>query len=265
MPALHIDTAYYSQALERSVALQVFRYFSENPSANQNVPQPYFKMEPTWSYPLDEYTRFTTMREVFIEFIVGARFRRNPASGKQELQVLSERGDRLEYETMPFVVLDGVPIADHDAIFNYDPLAVEHINIYYGPFMFGGQQFNGIVELFTYRRLYQDLNLNRSSQILAYEGPQLPYRFDAPNYSDEINRNRLMPDARHTLLWNPNVITDGKTSIRLPFDTSDLTGEFKVTVEGITKEGEIIFATAFFKVTTSTLNSIELVIELERK
>jgi len=92
------------------------------------------------------------------------------------------------------------------------------------------------------------LHLNSSSQILSYEGPQLPYRFATPDYSKEKNRQSRIPDGRHTLLWNPDVRTDGKTSIRLPFDTSDLTGDFQATVEGITNNGEIIFATSFFKV-----------------
>ena len=198
------------------------------------------------SYPLDEYTRFTTMREVFIEFIIGARFRRN--AGKQELSVFVKRGDNYTYGMMPLVLLDGVPITDHDAIYNYDPLTVERINTYYGPYTLGGYIFDGIIELMTYRRLHENLNLNRSSQIITYEGPQLPYRLNTPDYSEDKNRRSRMPDGRHTLLWNPDVWTDGKTSIRLPFDTSDLTGEFQATVEGITNDGKFISATSFFKV-----------------
>ena len=246
MPTLHIDSAFYGQLLARSVALQVFRYFSDDLSENQKISESYLKMKPSMSYPLDEYTRFTTMREVFIEFIVGARFRRN--AGKQEMSVFVKRGNNYNYGTMPLVLLDGVPISNHDAIYNYDPLTVERINIYYGPCTLGGYIFDGIIELITYRRLHADLKLTKSSQITTYEGPQLPYRLNTPNYSEEKNRRSRMPDGRHTLLWKPDVRTDGKTSIRLPFDTSDLTGEFKATVEGITKDGQFIFATAMFKV-----------------
>jgi len=246
MPALHIDSANYRQLLARSVALQVFRYFSEDPSENQIVPESHFKMKPTYSYLLDEYTRFSTMREIFIEFVTGARFRRR--DGKQELSVLTKRGSYNDYGPMPLVLLDGVPISNHDAIYNYDPLTVEKINIYFGPCMLGGFQFDGIVELLTYRRIHQDLNLSRSSQVLTYEAPQLPYRMDHPDYSKEKNRQSRMPDGRHTLLWNSDVQTDGKTSIRLPFDTSDLTGEFQATVEGVTKNGEFFFATSVFEV-----------------
>ena len=244
MPSLRIDSAHYGQLLARSVALQVFHYFP-NDSENQNIPESYFRMKPTMSYPLDEYTRFTTMREIFIEFIIGARFRRQ--DGKQELQVLTKRGSNFIYGTMPLVLLDGVPISDHDAVYNYDPLSVEQINIYYGPCVLGGYLLDGIVELTTYRRIHADLNLDKSTEILTYEGPQLPYRLDTPDDSKEKNHRRI-PDSRHTLLWNPDVRTNGKTSIRLPFDTSDLTGDFQATVEGITKNGEVIYATSIFKV-----------------
>jgi len=246
MPALRLDSSCYRQLLERSVALQVFRYFADESSENQIIPEPHFKMKPTMSYLLDEYTRFTTMREVFIEFITGARFRRR--DGKQEIHVFTKRGIQYDYGTMPLVLLDGVPVSNHDAVYNYDPLAVEKINVYYGPCVLGGYRFDGIVELITYRRLHQDLILNRSSQIISYEGPQLPYRKNYPDYSNDKNRQSLKPDSRHTLVWNPDIQTDGKTSIRLPFDTSDLTGEFQAIVEGITKDGEIVFATTFFKV-----------------
>ena len=250
MPALRLDSAYFGRLLHRSVALQVFHYFSEDLSKNRNIPEQYLKMKPTWSYLLDEYTRFTTMREVFIEFIIGARFRKN--ANKQEISVLVKRGNYYNYGMMPLVMLDGVPVSDHDAIYNYDPLTVERINIYYGPCVLGGYMFDGIVEMTTYRRLHQDLHLSKSSQILTYEGPQLPYRLDTPDYSEEKNRRSRMPDGRHTLLWNPDVCPDGKTSIRLPFDTSDLTGEFQATVEGVTEDGQFIYTTAVFKVEDNT-------------
>ena len=246
MPALRIDSAYYGQMLERSVALQLFHYFSEEPSENQNVPESFFKLKPNWSYIMDEYTRFTTMREVFIEFVTGARFRRN--AGKWEISVLAKIGDYYNYGVMPLVLLDGTPVSNHDIIFNYDPLTVEKINIYYGQCLFGGYIFDGIVEIVTYRRQHQNLNLNKSSQVLSYNAPQLPYRLNTPDYSDDKNARDRKPDSRHTLLWNPDVEPDGKTAILVPFDTSDLTGEFQATVEGITKDGKIIFATSVFNV-----------------
>jgi len=251
VPALHIDSAYYGQLLARSVALQVLHYFSDDLSANRTISEPYLKMKPSMSFPLDEYTRFTTMREVFTEFIIGARFRRT--DGKWRLSTFIKRGANYNYGTAVLVLLDGVPVIDHELIFNYDPLTVETINIYYGPCNMGGYQFDGIVELITYRRLHQDFNPGKSTQIISYNGPQLYNQLASPGYSDEKNRRSRIPDSRHTLLWNPDVITDGKDSILVPFDTSDLTGEFQATVEGITKDGKFIYTTALFKVDNRTI------------
>ena len=246
VPALHIDSANYDQLLKRSVALQVLHYFSDDPSDNRNIAEPFFKMKPSISYPLDEYTRFTTMREVFTEFINGARFRRT--DGRWRLSTFVKRGAYYNYGTVALVLLDGVPVSDHEIIFNYDPLSVEKINIYYGPCNMGGYQFDGIIELITYRRLHQDLNPGKSTQIISFNGPQTYNQLITNDYSDIRNRQSRTPDTRHTLLWNPDVRTEGKTAIRLPFDTSDLTGEFQATVEGITKDGQFIFTTAVFKV-----------------
>lgn len=221
-PALPVDSSVFDRLLDRSVALQLFHYFGIDILDDLNNPDPVFKLTPSQSYIMDEYTRFPTMREVFIEFISSARFRN--CNGK------------------------GVPIADHAIIYHYDPLAVERINIYKGPHYLSGIQFDGIIELITYRRLHENLDLNKSTQIIPYEGPQSPCSLLTPDYSVQENRLSRRPDSRHTLLWKPSVQTARNSLIHIPFDTSDLTGDFQVTVEGITKDGKIIYETAFFRV-----------------
>jgi len=245
MPELTVDSSCYESLLARSVALQVFRYFSKAPTETSTASPPYLKIKPSSIYRLDDYTRFPSMAEVFTEIITNARFRKN--AGKQELSVLIKRGSTYSYG-YPLVLLDGAPVSDHDWIYNYDPLLVESITVYTDSYVFGSFLFDGIIELKTYRGFHPDRMLNKSSQILPYESPQKPGPFETPDYSNETNRQSLMPDSRHTLLWNPDIPVEGKTSIRLPFDTSDLTGEFQATVEGITADGKRMVATAVFKV-----------------
>ena len=246
MPDLYIDSAFYDQLLERSVALQATHYFLPDSIVNQNRSEPFYQIKPSNSYLLDEYTRFTTMREVFIEFISSARFRRR--EGRQELSVVIRSGDNFYYGSNPLVFLDGAPISNHELIYNYDPLLVEYINIYNYLCILGGNTFEGIVELKTYRGLIQDVVFDKSTQIIPYEGPQMVEKFLSPDYSIDTNRNSRIPDGRHTLLWNHDLRSEGHSTLRLPFDTSDLTGDFQATVEGITKEGEIFSTTCFFKV-----------------
>jgi len=246
MPVIHIDSADYDQLLARSVALQVSHYFMDNPNDTPVGQGSMMKLIPTNSYLLDEYTRFTTMREVFTEFISNARFRRR--SGKWELSLLVKEGYRVDFGNDPLVLLDGAPVSDHELIYHYDPLSVEQINIYNEQYHFGGRIIEGIIELKTYRGLLQDLNFDKSTQITPYEGPQTYQQPEIPDYSIANNRMIRMPDRRHTLLWEPDIQTDGQSTIRVPFNTSDLTGDYQATVEGITKDGQVVFSTTSLKV-----------------
>ncbi len=246
MPPLTIDSMDYHQLLMRSVALQASHYFSPDTDEAETVSEPTLIMKPANSYALDEYTRFTTMREVFIEFIANARFRRN--DGKRELSVVVRKGIDFYFGSNPLVLLDGTPVANHELIYNYDPLSVEYINVYNTLCIFGGYTFEGVVELKTYRGQVSDLDFGKATQIIPYEGPQLPDKISNPDYSVQENRNSRLPDGRHTLLWNPDIRPAGQSTIRIPFDTSDLTGEFQATIEGITKEGTTFQVTTYIKI-----------------
>lgn len=245
-PELYVDSTLFDRLLARSVALQVFHYFSNDSIDSQNHEASSFRKNPSLSYLLDDYTRFPTMEEVFTEFIYNTRFRNR--NGKQELSVVVNKNNNLSHSNNVVVLLDGVPVSDHSTIYNYDPLKVEKINVHFGPLFMGSIEYDGIIELTTYRRLHEDLNLDKSTQIIPYDGPQSSRKTHTPDYSVEENRQSRKPDVRHTLLWQPDVQTDGRTSIRIPFNTSDLAGEFQATVEGITQDGKIIHATLIFEV-----------------
>jgi hypothetical protein len=94
----------------------------------------------------------------------------------------------------------------------------------------------------------QDVNFGSSIQIIPYESPQAYEDIQVPDYSENKSRHSRIPDSRHTLLWKPDVQTGDEPSLRLPFSTSDLTGDFQATVEGITQDGKIFFSTAIIKV-----------------
>lgn len=64
----------------------------------------------------------------------------------------------------------------------------------------------------------------------------------------EADKKSRIPDYRHTLLWVPDIKTNGSSTLSVPFSTSDLTGEFQVIVEGLIKDGRIIRGTAYFDV-----------------
>ena len=246
MPALSIDTSRYQQLLARSVAMQASHYFSDNSSAKRVVGESIYKIKPTNSYLLDEYTRFPTMREVFIEFISNARFERQ--YDKWALSVVVNTDINSYYGAKSLVLLDGVHISNHEFILNYNPALIKQINIYTKRCNFGGELFDGIVELFSYPEHMQDVDFGKSIQIIPYKLPQIFDPSPVPDYTNEANRNNWMPDTRHTLLWEPAVRTAGQTTLRIPFDTSDLKGAYQVTVEGVTFDGAFVNTTTAFSV-----------------
>lgn len=69
------------------------------------------------------------------------------------------------------------------------------------------------------------------------KGMQLSKTFHSPNY-DSKNRNK-QDDLRSTVYWNPGVQTDVTGHAKVRFYTADEEGTYKVTIEGMTKDGKL--------------------------
>lgn len=241
-----INPGWEKQLVQRSVGLQALYAYTADSLNRMDTTFAHFQWKPDRSYILDEYTRFTRMDEVVIEFIPSLRFRK--IGNKRVLSVLMEDSESFTIGNT-LVLLDGIPVLDHEIIYNYDPLLVYKINVYKNRFDFGDQFFDGIASFITYKNNYPTLTVDEQTQLYDYEGTQANRLFYAPTYLNENEKTSRIPDFRHTLLWNPHIKTDGKSNLQIPFTTSDLTGEFQVIVEGITTDGNVIRGTTFFNVT----------------
>lgn len=69
-----------------------------------------------------------------------------------------------------------------------------------------------------------------------YLGPEA---YVIPNHSNEETFSA--PDFRPVLYWNPNVVFGQEGNPSLSFSASDDAGEYEVIVEGIGKNGEVLF------------------------
>jgi len=204
---------------------------------------------PQRRYILDDWTRFSSMREVFIEFIASASIRQT--NDGVRFTMLSE--DFMTVSTNILVLLDNIPIANHELMANYNPLLIKTIDMHFGQYIFGGHRFDGIIAFYSYKNDYPGISFSENTQIFDYEGTR-PYRyFYMPDY-DEVSVYSPLPDFRHTLLWNPDVQTDGQHSIVIPFTTSDITGDYRIMVEGLTRDGQLLRSEARFRVNPATLS-----------
>jgi len=238
------------QIMDRFIGVQIQERM--NSDRNNFVPTPrYSVLQPAMTYDLEEYTRFNTISETILEFVSGVRVTRL----RDRSRIISLFMEDLQRNSLrTLILLDGIPIFDHEDILAYNPMHIRRIDIYNEHYVFGGRDFEGIISFVTHDANLPFFQLSDESQLLIYNMPQLSPLFEFADYSTETAQNSRKPDFRHTLYWNPFVeITAGKP-IELSFYTSDLSGEFKITVEGFTNDGKIIQGVYYFHVTASAVS-----------
>lgn len=242
-PELRVDSLYAGDLTKRYVAQQVM--MTSIPRNDTVAEYSSFDLLPARTYMLEEYTRFPGIEEVITEFVQGVRFQTR--NGRKQLMMAVKPGNDLLW-IQPLVTLDGIPLREHDVLTTVNPLLIKKIDVYSTAYVFGETVFKGVVAFSTFRRDHPGLQSDPSYRIRHYAWPPAPQPFHAPDYTDESVRRSRYPDFRHTLLWEPDIRTKSRTSLDIPFFTSDLTGDFIVTVEGLTDDGQAVHARASFRV-----------------
>ena len=159
---------------------------------------------------------------------------------------ISIRGSR----NQPLFLLDGMPtdIGFLDAIPMPD---IDQIDVIKGPraAIYGGRGAGGLVAVYTKRGEGGGVPDEDAIGVIktAVQGFHVPRIFYAPQY--KADRPELQaPDLRSTLYWHPVIRTDKNGKAKLRFYTSDLTGEFFITVEGISPAGQPAYKQVIFEV-----------------
>lgn len=196
------------------------------------------------SYRLDDYTRFPLMEEVITEFIPELRARMT--DGKRDIRVrVEDMFNVLNFAVgTSLMMLDGVPVFDHDKIYHYDPLLVEEINIYPFTHFIGERCYNGVVNFVTYKHNIPSLTFNEDVRIVSFCGVSYPTAYTCR----DIDANANYPDYRSTLYWHPIVDVAPDGTFELDCFTPDYPGTFEILVEGLTSDGRAVSASRIFTV-----------------
>lgn len=234
--------------LERSIAMQAQNIYESDSLRRFFAPDlqdtlPFFGRS-EYTYMLDDYKRFTTMEEVLREYVTPINVALR--GGKLYLSIFDESTKEIYHDNM-LVLLDGVPLVDHNKIFSYDPLKVKRLDVVPRRFVYRSRYFHGIASFETYTGKFDGFELDPALVAIDYEGLQLQREFYSPKYDSNSSESRL-PDFRTTLYWNPTLLINetGKASLR--FFSSDQKGKFVVVIEGLTRKGNPVFATTSFSV-----------------
>ena len=233
---LHLDKNHEKLLLERSMAVQTGRFYPADSVVRKEVPG-IFLPKPQFSYDLDDYRRFPTFAETFLEFIPWVSTARK-GDGKaitifDEMTGKSNHGNTL-------VMLDGVVIMNHESLLKYNPYFVKWVDIYVGKYVFANQMYEGIITFRTPNHWMPSFQLTENSLVQEYEGVLAQQTYLQPTW-----KKSTFPDFRHTLYWNPDVNPKDAT---LECWTSDLCGIYIVKAEGRTPDGQIIQGYTTFEV-----------------
>ena len=233
----------YGKALElRGLGMQLERAFNADTLYSAIPIKEYttFDTESRKSYILDDYTRFPVMEELFVEFIPEIRTRQ--ADGRREIQVLAtdSRGNYRFTRGTALVMLDGVPVLDHEKILSYDPLLVKRIDIYPDSYFVGIRGFSGIVNFVTYKGTLPSMVFEDNVRIVDFQGTSYPLAYTCEGVGKEY------PDYRQTLYWHPLLTLGPGESMEIDCKMPVYPGRFEAVAEGLTASGGPVSASSTF-------------------
>lgn len=174
--------------------------------------------KPRYSYDLDEYTRFSSVREILIEFVRGVKH--DKVSGVDQLFVLDS--EMHEYSSWSaLVLLDGMPVFNISDILNYDARLLQYVNIYTDRYIFGSQIYGGIISFTSRKGQLSNFSLRSGMKLAIYNFPQLCPAFVAPREA-----------KAGTLYWNPAVGTSDHEII-----APETPGHYRLVVQQVDPTG----------------------------
>lgn len=245
LPAFQLSEKVKDQLTRRSLSMQLQNVFEPHPVLRSNqVDSIPFYGSANEKYLLDDYTRFPTMEEVMREYVKGVMVRKR----KDGFHFLTlDVANNTLFRNDPLVLLDGVPVFDVDKIMAYDPRKVRKLDVITKPYYLGHIVFDGVASYTTYKGDLIDYSPEHATVFFA-EGIQPVKEFFSPRYDTKDQQGSRLPDRRHLLFWAPQITTDATGRASVEFFTSDVTGHYRITVQGLSDKGKAGSAFFDFKV-----------------
>jgi hypothetical protein len=234
---LHLSPSLKEELQERSLAMQVEDIYHRTrlekflPADIDSVP---FYGTPDERYHLDDFTRFTVMEEVMREYVPGVLVRKRRDGFHF---IVLDAPNKAAFNGSPLMLIDGVPFFDEDEIMSFDPLKIKTLDVMTQRYYIGVNHYPGLVSYRTYQGDLAGFKINKHALVVDFEGLQLQREFYVPKYDLQKERESRLPDQRQQLYWNPQLILSKDGKQQITFTTGDLTGEYLIVVEGLSKDG----------------------------
>ena len=194
-------------------------------------------------FDLDEFTRFPTLRETFIEIVNFVMVRRVD-SGDETFRVLPAEGEGWVADQLdpPLVLVDGILVPNEGSLLDYDARRIKEIKVLRGQYQIGGEVYGGMVAIETIDGIYAEEWSSVSGTRFSYL-PQVPQK----RYFRQDATSGQIPDYRSQLLWEPDIRMESAGQ-SFSFLISNITGTYEIRLEGYTAYGKPISLFTTFSV-----------------
>jgi len=195
---------------------------------------------------LDDFTRFPSVKETFVEVVTLASVRGTGENIRFSVNnAYNPNGVAKFNDIPPLVLMDGMQVQNNEDLINYNSREIKSIRVINQPYRYGPKIYSGIISVETKKG---DFAPTVSSYVKELDLPpaikkKVQFRTD---YNDKDILSRI-PDFRVQLLWQPNVVFE-EEGYSTSFFTSDVAGDFEITIEGYTDSGQFISAKSYFEV-----------------
>ncbi len=234
---------------ERGLQLQVENaYFDvKKDSILNNKVNPTFYNNLGTVFLLDDYTRFPTVKETFVEVVTLAAVR---GSGTNSKFIVNNEYDPNKIakfnDIPPLVLMDGIQIINNEDLINYNAREIESIRVVAQPYRYGSKIYSGIIAVETKKGNFTPAASNSYVETINLRSTVKQKDYYNTNYSEKSSLSRI-PDYRVQLFWQPNILLSSK-SFKTSFFTSDVRGTYKIHLEGFTDQGSFISVEEYFNV-----------------
>jgi len=191
-----------------------------------------FYGQPTQTYAIKDFIALDSLPEYFHELIPTAKVRyRNK---KYSMNVFNPEAETV-FPNRALTLYDGIIIDDINKVMSLDPQTIDHIEVVSTEYYYKNEHFYGIVHI-----------VSKSHKCELQELPINTERYYLPLFMSEIAKTKYQkplenhPDFRTDLLWEPNIELTKDNNFELDFTSSDVKGEYELTIEGISNTGESI-------------------------
>lgn len=238
IPCFHsfrLDASMEEAIRQRSVHNQIENsYFEVKPDTILQVESPDpFQGDVPLVFELDEFTRFPTLRETFVEVVNFVMVRRDDEGGST-FRVLPPLDQKVDEDALdpPLVVMDGILVPQIGALLDYDARKIRNIKVLRGQYQLGGMTYQGMVAIETMDAVYASEWESDLGERFSYLPPR-PHK----QYYRQGPPSAHIPDFRYQLLWEPDIRVEGAGKA-FSFYTSQVPGTYEVRLEGFTSYGK---------------------------